>query len=275
MNLRSRSSTTNDRKRAVRLSVESLESRRLLAGLQVSVFLDNDGSRIYEPSIESPAVDRLVYVDLNESGGFDPGEPVAVTDLQGLATFDGLDGDDYSVGLISNPQSQLQTSPVRLAEQAAVIGPGSESLLASTDLSRVWNVDGQGVATQYSADGSSSLSVDLGGPLVSSTRSTSESIWLVIDGESGPLLKSFDPSTGEILEFDYPLAEHQGQITEIVSTSAGIVGLIETLSGSRFLARFQDSLDGLEVAELSTTDATSIAGASQSAFVVVSTPQTT
>ncbi len=43
------------RRTHIRLSLEHLEHRRLMAGLNVLVFNDQDGSRSLSPSVDTPA----------------------------------------------------------------------------------------------------------------------------------------------------------------------------------------------------------------------------
>ena len=82
------------RRTHLRLTLEHLESRRLMAGLNVLVFADNDGSRSLNSAVDAPAANRLVYVDLNRSGSFEDGEPLAVSGSDGYAKFPNLSAGD-------------------------------------------------------------------------------------------------------------------------------------------------------------------------------------
>ena len=100
----------------IRLVLEALESRRLLAGINVTVYLDQDGSRSFSPSSDQAAPNRLVYIDLNSSGEHDADEPVAITDENGAAFFADLEPGEYSIGLLTNPDSQPQVAPVGVSQ---------------------------------------------------------------------------------------------------------------------------------------------------------------
>ncbi len=163
------------------LKIEPLEARRLLAGLQVSVFVDADGSRGFDPGTEVPAASRLVFVDLDASGTQEPGEPIAVTDEAGIAVFDDLDPGDYSIGLLTNPNSQRQTTAVSVAPVAAGESDVGGQLLASQDSGLLWTVDESGIAHPMD---DSLAPVDLGGGLVASA---SEGVLatLIVDAANG------------------------------------------------------------------------------------------
>lgn len=80
--------------RNFRLALEPLETRRLLAGLNVSVLIDQNGSRGGDAS-DSVAANRVVYLDLNRNGS-QISEPLAISDEAGVAQFWGL-----TAGIIS------------------------------------------------------------------------------------------------------------------------------------------------------------------------------
>jgi hypothetical protein len=96
------------------LRLDPLEERQLFAGLEsggVKVFVFEDPSSIRTPSAETPpAAERVVYVDLNRDGSFQSQEPWAVTDARGQATFDSLSPGRYTVRLLSNQRSVLETT---------------------------------------------------------------------------------------------------------------------------------------------------------------------
>ena len=96
----------------LRLTVEHLESRRLMAGLNVLVFADNDGTRTLNSAADTPAANRLVYVDLNRTGRFEDGEPLAISGSDGIAKFPNLTAGSYLVGLAGHNPAQLQTTSV-------------------------------------------------------------------------------------------------------------------------------------------------------------------
>lgn len=130
----------------IRLVLEPLESRRLLAGINVTVYLDQDSSRSFSPSSDQAAPNRLVYIDLNSSGEHDADEPVAITDENGAAFFADLEPGDYSIGLLTNPDNQPQVAPVGVTQPISLSTPKIASLVASDDLQIVWSLGSDGVA---------------------------------------------------------------------------------------------------------------------------------
>lgn len=106
----------HQRSKTIRLQVEALESRRLMAGLNVSLYIDQNLSGNYEALTDRPAANRIVYIDLNRSGAFDDVEPVAITNQDGNALFTDLETGDYSVGLLTNEQIQTVSDPVTVSQ---------------------------------------------------------------------------------------------------------------------------------------------------------------
>jgi hypothetical protein len=64
------------------LRFDTLEDRRVLAGLDVFVFDDVDASRGYGSRSDLSLFDRPVFVDINRDGRFDPSEPWTTTDME-------------------------------------------------------------------------------------------------------------------------------------------------------------------------------------------------
>jgi len=69
-----------------RLIIDLLEQRRLFAGLDVRIFEDPQSSRSLEPN-SSPAIERVVFLDLNADGAQQASEPISISDLDGIARF--------------------------------------------------------------------------------------------------------------------------------------------------------------------------------------------
>ncbi len=95
-----------DKRKVVRrLKFDSLEDRKLLAGLSVFVFEDANGSGKLD-SVELGAEGRVVFLDQDRDGRLDPSEAWALTDRLGRASFDGLaPGDYWPVLFGANPAS--------------------------------------------------------------------------------------------------------------------------------------------------------------------------
>ena len=221
--------------RSLRLVLEPLESRRLLAGIQVSVYVDDNGSRGFEAAGDSPAANRLVYVDLNHSHAFDSGEPVQVTGPDGIAFFENLEPGDYSIGLLTNPATQPQVEPTSVANRTT---PGvemfGEQLIFNADLSRVWGMDNAGrVRPLVSPRGELGAELDLGGPVTASLMHSSGAAWLVHEGGSGQQLSILDLNSGR--SSSQPLLNlAAGEVLSgLVETSNGVVGLVTGRQATR------------------------------------------
>ena len=93
------------------LRFDTLEDRRVLAGLEVFVFDDVDASREFSSRSDLPLFDRPVFVDANRDGRFDPSEPWTTTDIDGIARFRNLEPGEYTIRLFGENNRVLQTSP--------------------------------------------------------------------------------------------------------------------------------------------------------------------
>ena len=89
--------------------LEPLEQRRLLAVISGVVYGDLDNNEL-RGFFEYGIPDVRVYIDLNENGQFDDGEPEQFTDENGRYRFRGLEAGTYYVG-IELPEGYGQTSP--------------------------------------------------------------------------------------------------------------------------------------------------------------------
>lgn len=206
-------------RRYATLHLEPLEARRLLASLQVSVFVDQDSSRSYEESTDLAAGDRLVFLDLDRDGNRSVGEPVAVTNEDGLAIFDDLDPGSYSVALLSNPDTQVQSTEVSVEAVAESVSPTPGNLiLADAELANVWTVDESGVAT---AVNTAVPNVNLGGSVVGTVQSE-HGYYLAIEqsglGTNQNQIVHFDPESGMLKSIQ----------VDGLSFGAGITGLYRT-----------------------------------------------
>ena len=95
-----------------RLGLETLCERRVLAAVSGVVFDDVDSS--WRPDAGETALsDRLVFVDANDNGLPDDGEPFALTDVDGSFSLTELGGDEQIVRLFSAAESQRQHFVVR------------------------------------------------------------------------------------------------------------------------------------------------------------------
>lgn len=236
--------SSRESRRPLRLVLEPLEARRLLAGLNVSVFIDQDGSRTVGPA-DAVAARRVVFVDLNENGQQDSDEPVAFTNERGVASFPDLAAGAYSVGIVSSGRAQSQSFPVRVDELAASVAASSSTLVASADLNHVWAIDDAGRGQVVGALESPAVAtIELNGPVIASITVGSEA-WLISrdatpSSTAQPSLTRLELSTGRQTTRQIRGLEGRS-IEELVA------------AGDRIIAKLQGAR-GTELATLSLVD---------------------
>lgn len=167
--------------RDLKLTIEPLESRQLLAGLNVWVVNDQNGSRGYDEQADSSAASRLVYIDLDRDGTFDNSEPLKVTDRDGLATFKDLSPGTYQVGILGSNSAQVQSFPVAseslgLRRNTA----SSEMVLASSNLEHVWSISDAGLVSVLDASRRIERQFPLGGTLHSFVQPIGATAWGIV-----------------------------------------------------------------------------------------------
>ncbi len=210
-----------------KLRLEMLEARRLLAGLQVSVFADQDASRDFSESVDAAAPNRLVYIDLNENGKFEPEEPLAISDADGNAFFADLEEGDYSLGILTNPGTQNQTTPTRVAPTGeSIFAEPSSHILIDSELEDVWSVDPLGIATRI--DGTLDA-VDLGGRVLSSISKDGNLLLLVQPSSVHPHgLVRFDPASGSAQSVFIENLDFNGELSGIVRGQDAIYAISDS-----------------------------------------------
>lgn len=256
------------RRTHIRLALEHLEQRRLMAGLNVLVFTDQDGSRSLSPSVDAPAPNRLVYVDLNRDFGFDDGEPLAVSGDDGIARFPGLAAGDYLIGLAANNAAQILTTsviPDRSARTvAASPGVPLTSLITSPDLKHGWSVTGSGVLTPVGADDSGRALLNLNGRVLGVTSGTSgdNSAWALVDqGQAQPTLYGLDFQTGAARMTSVQGVSNSQRISGIARAGSQVY-LQLTNADATYVAELRASQSGVSIGQPSQIPAGTLVGSS-------------
>ncbi len=165
---------SSGRRQSFRLQLEPLEGRRLLAGLNVSVLIDQDGSRNAN-SADTAATGRIVYLDVNQNGVQDDTDPFAITNEDGVAKFDGLSAGFYDVALSGIGTSQSQAFPTSVEAIATEVASASGRWLFSDDLAHIWTFNQRGGGQNLG----SGLTVQLAGPVRSAIVSGTQALLLV------------------------------------------------------------------------------------------------
>ena len=169
-----RSAHSSRRSRVLRFDV--LEDRRLLAGIEVFVFDDLDGSRSFDAIKDNSLSDRAVYVDLNNDGKLGSSEPWSVSDSTGVARFPNLELGEYTVRLLGNNKSVVQTSPTRPADQGTwVDGLNVKKVLRVESSGLVWGVSENSLALLNNSTGQRIKSIDFGSASIIDTALQSSS----------------------------------------------------------------------------------------------------
>jgi hypothetical protein len=102
------------RGRVRRLLFDSLEDRRLLAGLQVFVYDDANHSGSWESESETPMAEIVVFLDRNADGQLGSNEPYQVTDAAGGVSFADV-SEESVVQLLGSSTPGLTVKPETLA----------------------------------------------------------------------------------------------------------------------------------------------------------------
>jgi Dockerin type I domain/Bacterial Ig domain len=214
------SQRSRNRRAKLRLFLEPLEARRLLAGLNISVLLDQDGSRSSDPA-DTAASGRLVYLDINHNRRQDESDLIAVTNDEGIAQFTDIAAGTYEVSLVGGSKTQKQTFPVSVEEQATQINSTPAFLFSSPDLTKVWSVDATGKARSLSGD--RSLAAALPGP-VSGSAIVGDAAWLIVTplGQSSSILMRFDLATGQNQPLPF-LGANGRAITHLVNAGSAVI----------------------------------------------------
>lgn len=84
-----------------------------------TVFQDQNNNGVQDAG-ESPLAGWVIYVDLQNDGEFDYGDPSAVTDASGNYTITGVTPGTYAIRQVVQ-DGYTQTSPVSFAQQATVV----------------------------------------------------------------------------------------------------------------------------------------------------------
>lgn len=261
--------------RKLRLVLEPLEARRLLAGINVSVFLDQNGTRGYEELSDGLAQDRLVYVDLNLNGQYDAEEPLEVTDERGEAFFEDLDAGEYSVGIITNPLAQPQVSPTRVDSAASQISnDGGEVVVADSDFTHVWVINDRGDPHRIVGGDTSSDLQSLDGQLVSLADIDEYLVLGVVASGGESRIIEFDTRTGSHSELTVQGLSEGEQVTAVTRSGDDIVALVGSDEGESSIATVVIGNAELDLVRQTEMSLSLIAGNQSSAGLLVVGPET-
>ena len=146
-----------------RLFFDTLEDRRLMAGLEVYVFEDLNSSRTFDVATDGGALARAVYIDLNNDAKYSSNEPLAISNDQGIASFADLGQGDYSIRLLGSNKSVVQTFPIQPASQGTWVDGFSLSKIVSvTPSGMAWGISGSSLSLVDPALGHTAKSIRFG-----------------------------------------------------------------------------------------------------------------
>ena len=218
------------------LIIDLLEQRRLFAGLDVRIFEDPLSSRTLEPH-NSPAIERVVFLDLNADGA------QQASDLDGIARFRNLQSGSYLVRLLGASKSQLQTTDTQPAPTGFWSGDvGALKPIAWNSDSVGWFASNQSLI-QFDIEQSIRLSeIPLPGRILSVTSDLqNRGIALVAYPNTKTELIAFNLQLGQIQRWDSSSGETQGS-----SIHSPTAKELVSISENRFLRQSNPHGDSLE-----------------------------
>ncbi len=219
-------------------TLERLESRCVLsATLSGQVFEDLNGDQLWQNSSpdNEPALDCwTVYLDNNQNGILDEGEPQKLTSADGSYSFNVAAPGDYSVELVQD-SGYDRTKPIRFGLSTTLVAGAAQdhvfdptrSVLYTTDGNQVQRTDPQtGQALAGLAFGSALTAIDI----------TPDGKYLLVGesataGGAGKLFK-IDLSTNAVTPIDYTLVGQEGGVFDVAAVSNDRVLFTTTSSTS-------------------------------------------
>ncbi len=145
-----------------KLRFDVLEDRRLLAGIDVFVFDDLNGSGVFDAGKDGSLSDRAVYIDLNDDGNFNASEPWTTSDNNGVAKFPNLESGEYSVRLLGSNKSVLQTFPTLPADHGSWVDGNVSKVLGIDSSGLTWGISGNAISLTNVSSGQTVKSVRFG-----------------------------------------------------------------------------------------------------------------
>ena len=149
------------RRKRRRLLIERLTDRRVLAAITGVVFEDA-GVQYRQESVEAGLAQRLVYLDANDNGQLDPGEPLTRTSEDGSFSFASLSEGQHIVRLFDGTSTQSPTFPLQASTSGSAI-PLTDPLQTLASGSASWTLTpGSIVVADLETGQSNSLTVGEG-----------------------------------------------------------------------------------------------------------------
>lgn len=216
--------------RRLRLLVEKLESRRLLAGINVSVLIDPSLSGDLTADAAAPAANRIVYIDLNHDGQAQVDEPVAITDGLGRAFFEGLASGDYSIGLLTDNVNQRQITPATIRQANRFEVPVQSQWLIGepSTSSPQWALTADGILTlvhgnSQSSSGTNLSILELGGEPQSVVQRTPSEAWISYKSASQSRVAIFDTVTKKLTTY---AVSNEASLIDLATDGQSVYGVI-------------------------------------------------
>ena len=181
-----------------RLQFDRLEDRRLMAGLEVLVFDDWNSDRQSAPN--TPALpDKVVYVDFNSDGVQQANEPIGITDANGVARFSGLKPGNYSIRLLGESKTLVQTTATLPAPSGTWLSNlGLQQSLRWESDDVAWFTAGNSIQRLNVETGSIQQRIPLDGTLKSAAMIDLNKGIAVVERNLATRLVAFDLSTSRL-----------------------------------------------------------------------------
>ncbi len=123
------------RRRQLRaLQFDTLEDRRLMAGLNIMVFEDVNDNDIFDSNTDAQLSDRVFYLDSNRNGRMETDETFAVSDASGLLNFSNLGIGEHSLRSLSEPSVSTAVNVVGETDLLSIEIEGSHNTALTTPI---------------------------------------------------------------------------------------------------------------------------------------------
>jgi len=169
-----------------------------MAGLEVLVFDDWNSTR--QSTSSTPALpDKVVYVDFNSDGVQQANEPIGITDAKGIARFSGLQPGDYSVRLLGESKTLVQTTDSLPASRGTWLSNlGLQQSLRWDSDEVAWFTVGSSIQRWNVETGSLQQRIPFDGNIKSAAMIDSDRGIAVVEQNFATRLVAFDLSTSKL-----------------------------------------------------------------------------
>jgi uncharacterized delta-60 repeat protein len=217
-----------------------------------TAFADTNGNGVHDGG-DSALAGETVYLDLNQNGKLDAGEPTATTDSNGNYTFSNVPPGTYTVGQAA-PTGSLPTAPTTTGGTSGVaIAAGTNPRDVAVDSARgiVYIATSTGQVLRYDLATQSMLTPWQVGVVLNGIGLSADGSTLYVgEDRRGPaegLLYRVDTSSGAVTSISYPLNTGEVGTYDVAVLASGKVFFTTEGTGGSQLRQY-DPATGLVTA---------------------------